>query len=824
MASSPQLYVALTGNPNCGKTTLFNALTGLRAKVGNYAGVTVERKEGALKGADGITILDLPGTYSLSPKSLDEEVSRDILFHRLDGVPAPALVVVVVDASNLERNLYYATQVIELGYPTILALNMTDVAEQNGHTVKFDELAKELGVPVLPLIASQGEGVEALAKEIASLTAGSPARSASPATAKLFVSLPPGYAAELAALATALEKAFPKRWTSPQAEALLLLSDEKALASNTAHYPAELCTAVTSARARLEAAGVDWRTATIEARYGHIADVISATVAESGIVMDTLSDRLDRVFTHRVWGIAIFVGLMWLLFQSIFTFAKVPMDFLSGTLDAFGGWVGGLMAPGALNDLLVNGVIKGVGAVVVFLPQILLLFLFISLLEDTGYMARAAFLMDRLMSKVGLHGKSFIPMLSSYACAIPGIMAARTIETPKDRLVTILVAPLMSCSARLPVYAVLIAATIPDIKVGGVFGLQGLTMLSMYLLGTVMALVMAWVFKKTLLKGETPMLIMELPPYKRPVTTTILRHMWDRSKLFLRRAGTVILGINIVLWFLATYPKDGSLDAKLEAAQLALLKPAFPEISTNEAVARQITELKEAAAKARAKAEEEATKGPKDSPPSPPTGERAGVRGQTPPSPSGAPSNSAALPPHPQSLSPVGGEGGLPPAHSALLDQLDALEKETQGEKLRHSFAGRLGHLLEPTIAPLGFDWKMGIGLVASFAAREVFVSTMSVVYNVGDTDSGDDAATTSLAKTLRDEKRPDGTPAYTTLVAVTLMVFYVFALQCVSTIAVVRRETNSWKWPLFQWLYMAALAWGMAFLTYQGGKLLGWG
>ncbi|NDA66131.1 MAG: ferrous iron transport protein B, partial [Verrucomicrobia bacterium] len=499
-----------------------------------------------------------------------------------------------------------------------------------------------------------------------------------------------------------------------------------------------------------------------------IADIIAASVTEVALTHETSSDRLDRIFTHKFWGIAIFVGLMALMFQSIFTFAKIPMDFLSGTLDSFGGWVGGLMAPGDLNDLLVNGVIKGVGAVVVFLPQILLLFLFISLLEDTGYMARAAFLMDRLMSKVGLHGKSFIPMLSSYACAIPGIMATRTIETPKDRLVTILVAPLMSCSARLPVYAVLIAACVPERKLGGVVGLQGLTLLAMYLLGTVMALVMAWVFKKTLLKGETPMLIMELPPYKRPVATTILRHMWDRSKLFLRRAGTVILGINIVLWFLATYPKDRDMlikfaDRQDEVAQ-SILKRAK---DTNE-----VTEVRAEIAK--------------------------------------------------HSL-------GQPTATTNTLakelrEKLEDLSKEEQGAKLRHSFAGRLGHLIEPAIAPLGFDWKMGIGIVASFAAREVFVSTMSVVYNVGETDTKDTAATTSLAKVMQDEKRDDGTPAYSPLVGVTLMVFYVFALQCVSTIAVVRRETNSWKWPLFQFLYMGALAWGMAFLTYQGGKLVGLG
>jgi ferrous iron transport protein B len=428
---------------------------------------------------------------------------------------------------------------------------------------------------------------------------------------------------------------------------------------------------------------------------------------------------------------------MTLMFQSIFTFAHLPMDALQVMVNWLGGAIGKLIPPGDLNSLLVNGVVAGVGAVIVFLPQILLLFLFIGFLEDTGYMSRAAFLMDRLMSKIGLHGKSFIPMLSSYACAIPGIMATRTIETPKDRLVTILVAPLMSCSARLPVYTLLIAACIPDIKILGFLKLQGLTMLAMYLLGTVVALLMAWLFKKTLLKGETPMLIMELPPYKRPLLRVVARHMWDRARLFLRRAGTVILGINILLWFLATYPKLGveSLNGSTVKSET---QPAGSTIQ---------------------------------------------------------PSSNPTIP------SPA----------------------ELAGAQLRNSFAGRMGRAIAPIIAPLGFDWKMGIGIITSFAAREVFVSTMSTVYNVGQADDSE-SGTKTLAQTLRAQTRPDGTPVYTSLVAITLMVFYVFALQCASTVVVVRRETNSWKWPLFQWVYMGLLAWGLAFITYQGGRWLGWG
>ena len=554
--------VVLTGNPNSGKTTLFNALTGLRAKVGNYAGVTVERKEGRLLGAPAemaIKVLDLPGTYSLSPQSLDEQISRDVLLHRLKELPPPALIVVVVDASNLQRNLYYATQVIELGHPTLLALNMVDVAENNGQGIDSQKLSEALFVPVVPVVASNGRGIPELKQKIVAAL-----RSTEEIKPKLFCQLPGLFRIEAMQLAELLAATFQNRRLQATAEALLLLSNEKALASSTEHYPQNIQDAVTAARKRLEAAGVDWRGAPIEWRYARVAEIQQAVSAELVPPGETFSDKLDRVVTHKVWGTLIFVAVMALMFQSIFSFAKIPMDAMQAEFDWVGGTVGRAIPPGDLNSLLTGGVIAGVGAVVVFLPQILLLFFFIGLLEDTGYMARAAFLMDRLMSKVGLHGKSFIPMLSSFACAIPGVMATRTIESPKDRLVTILVAPLMSCSARLPVYTLLIGACIPDIRVLGIFKLAGLTMLSMYLLGIIVALLMAWLFKKTLLKGETPMLIMELPPYKRPLVRIVLRHMWPRPvpKLFLRRAGTVILGINILLWFLATYPHNAEMTKK----------------------------------------------------------------------------------------------------------------------------------------------------------------------------------------------------------------------------------------------------------------------
>jgi ferrous iron transport protein B len=739
-------HVVLTGNPNCGKTTLFNALTGLRAKVGNYPGVTVERKEGKLLGApadSAIKVLDLPGTYSLSPQSLDEQIARDVLFHRIAQVPPPDLVVVVVDASNLQRNLYFGTQVIELGYPTIVALNMIDVARENGHEIDISGLSKALGVPVVPLVASKGDGVSELRQQMLAMLG----RRMEEVKPRLFAELPEVFGQEAQKLVTLLETTFPETHFQAMAEALLILSDERFLVSSGTHYPEHIRNAVAEARVRLEQKQIDWRSIAIEARYARIAAIQGAVTTETQIEKENFSDKLDRIVTHRIWGVVIFVGIMMLLFQSIFTFARIPMDLLTAAVDSLGNWVGSALPPGDLNSLLVGGVIKGVGAVIVFLPQILLLFFFIAILEDTGYMGRAAFLMDRLMNKVGLHGKSFIPMLSSFACAIPGIMATRTIESPKDRLVTILVAPLMSCSARLPVYTVLIAACIPGERVLGFLSLPGLTLLAMYLLGIIVALLMAWLFKKTLLKGPAPMLIMELPPYKHPVPKVVLRHMWERSKMFLRRAGTIILGINIILWFLATYPKNLATEQGLATLRSGM--------QTNPSPARLAT-----------------------------------------------------------SIRPVDVDPSL--AHDFAQQE----ERRLSGEKLRQSFAGHIGRAIEPLIKPLGFDWKIGIGIIGSFAAREVFVSTMSTVYNVG--EAADDAGTASLAKMLQKQTRPDGSPLYTPLLGITLMVFYVFALQCVSTVVIVRRETNSWKWPAFQWFYMTALAWVLAFITWHGGHLLG--
>ena len=684
-------HIAIAGNPNCGKSTIFNALTGLRQKVGNYPGVTVEKKTGRFFGSHGeaMELLDLPGSYSLQVRSPDEAVARDVLLGRLPGTPRPDAIICVVDASNLERNLYLVAQMLELQIPVVVALNMVDVAEKNGLVIDLMALREKLGVPVIPMVATKGVGFIELRQALSRTPLPNP-----PNCAQMPIVL------ELETVA--LAKQLPVAAEVARGEALLLLTLHEQAIDELVHHDRAIIAATKTAQERLRTAGIDPTSAPVEARYQWIGQVCSAALHRGGLLhAANHSDRLDAWLTHRVWGWVAFLAMMTLMFFCIFTVAAYPMDWIDAGIGALGKWVGDLLPESDLRSLITDGVIAGVGGVVIFLPQILILFFFLGILEDTGYMARAAFIMDRLMSKVGLHGKSFIPMLSSFACAIPGIMATRTIENRKDRLVTILVAPLMSCSARLPVYALMIAVLIPmasPLEKAGI-------MLSMYLLGIFAAFAMAWLFKKTLLRGETPMLLLEMPPYRMPAWRTVLLRMWERGLLFLRRAGTVILALSILLWALATYPK-----------------PSNPDTPASEAIA--------------------------------------------------------------------------------------------------HSFAGKMGHAIEPLIAPLGYDWKIGIGLIASFAAREVFVGTMSIVYAV---ESGDEEDITPLRDVMIGETHENGTPVFTPLVCIGLMVFYVLAMQCISTVAIVRRETNSWRWPLFQIAYMTGLAWLAAFVVYQGGQLFGW-
>jgi ferrous iron transport protein B len=683
--------VAIAGNPNCGKSTIFNALTGLRQKVGNYPGVTVEKKTGRFFGSHGeaMELLDLPGSYSLQVRSPDEAVARDVLLGRQADTPRPDVIICVVDASNLERNLYLVAQMLELNIPVVVALNMVDVAEKNGVVIDIMALREKLGVPVIPMVATKGMGLIELRQAVS--------RSPLPPPT-IWTQMPIVLEREVMSLA----KQLPVATEVARGEALLLLTLHDAALDLVTHHDRAIIDATKAAQERLVTAGLDPLSAPVDARYDWIGQVCAAAHHSGGSHHAvSFSDKLDGWLTHRVWGWVAFLGMMALMFFCIFTLAQVPMDWIKDGSDALAKWVGDHMSPDSdLRGLLTDGVIAGVGGVVVFLPQILILYFFLGILEDSGYMARAAFIMDRLMAKAGLHGKSFIPMLSSFACAIPGIMATRTIESRKDRLVTILVAPLMSCSARVPVYTLMIAVLIPGHSALQKAGI----MLTMYFLGGIVAFGMAWLFKKKLLKGETPMLLLEMPPYRMPSWKGVILRMWERSGLFLRRAGSVILALSILLWAMATYPK-----------------PSDPQA--------------------------------------------------------------------------------------------------TPAQALGQSLAGRMGHALEPAIAPLGYDWKIGIGLIASFAAREVFVGTMSIVYSVEGKDKEDIAP---LRDTMVNEKRADGSPVFTPLVCIGLMVFYVLAMQCISTVAIVRRETNSWRWPLFQIAYMTALAWVGAFIVYQGGRLLG--
>jgi ferrous iron transport protein B len=719
-AEARQLVVALAGNPNAGKTSLFNALTGLRQKVANYPGVTVERKEGLWALDTDLPparLVDLPGLYSLDAASIDEEIARDILTGRMEGVPAPDVVVAVVDATNLERNLYLFTQLLEAGRPVVVALSMVDLAERSKLEIDADRLSSSLGVPVVPVTAKSKRGLEELARAVIEATGSKPPCA--------LWRLSPSAEAEVRRLYAA--------GAASREEAL------RGLYSDELPEDADVREAVEQARGRLSASDPHWWQEPLTARYRWIEEVTAGAVSGAKHSRPSSTERIDRLVTHRFFGPVLLLLVMAVVFQAIFSWATLPMDLIDRGFGALGETLRAQMPAGLLTDLVVDGVIAGVGGVLVFLPQILLLFFFIALLEDSGYMSRAAFLVDRLMRGVGLHGKAFMPLLSSFACAIPGIMATRTIENPKDRLATILIAPFMSCSARLPVYTLMIAAFFTDVRLFGFVPVGVLLMLSMYLLGIVVAIVVAWVLKHTILKSPPPPLVLELPPYRVPNFLNVLYTMRDRSWLFVKRAGTVILTISILLWALMTFPR-------------------LPE--------KPVPDAEEGAAV--------------------------------------------------QAMRETGPESRGEAAPLTAKAEGDTADEAAQ---LQQSYAGRLGHLIEPFIEPLGFDWKMGIGLIASFAAREVIVSTLSIVYNVG---KQDDAESSSLIGAVRGAKRPDGSPAWTPLVAVSMMVFFVLACQCMSTVAIVRRETNSWRWPLFMVAYMLVIAYAASFVTYQGGKLLG--
>ncbi len=727
LESQPLLRVAVAGNPNSGKTTIFNRLTGLRQKVANYPGVTVERKTGrCLIDGEPIELLDLPGAYSLAAQSPDEEIARDVLFGWQPAEPPVDLVLVVVDATNLERNLYLASQVVELGYRTIVVLNMVDMVAGRGERIDLDRLARGLGAPVVETVARQGIGIEKLKATI--LSEGH--RPDLPTQREPLAT--PALAAAIDALAPALvEQGVAERVSRPVA--LRLIGSPTGLELARQRFGAALAGRLEAVREALAAEGGRWDADEATARYASLRELVDeALTGRSAARVLTPTDKIDRLLTHRVAGPVLFLVSMAVVFQSIYAWAAPFMDGIDGAFAGLAESIRTALSPGVLTDLLADGVIAGVGGVVIFLPQIVLLFFFLGLLEETGYMARAAFIADRLMSRVGLHGRSFVPLLSSFACAIPGIMAARTIGSRRDRLTTIVVAPLITCSARLPVYTLMIAAFVPDRPLFGPFRTQGATLLSLYLLGVLMALGVATVLKRTILRGPTPALLLELPPYRLPDWRNLGRAVWERASLFLRFAGTIILALSVVLWFLAYFPRADVSDAPLIAV-------------------RQITA--------------------------------------------------------------AGGD------HSDA-ELLDAEVSRVEGRlQLEGSLMGRLGRLLEPLFAPIGFEWRLGVGVVSAFAAREVMVSTLGIIFAVGD-DA--DEANQTLIERLRGARRADGSPLFTPAVVASLLVFFVLACQCMATVGIVVRETGGWKWAMFMVGYMTTLAYLGALIAFQVARAMG--
>ena len=751
--------IALAGNPNVGKTTVFNLLTGLRQKVGNYPGVTVERKSGRLAGAVPAEVVDLPGTYSLNPRSQDEQIAHDMLAGRLEGETPPDLVVCVTDATNLERNLFLVSQIMDLGLPTVVVLNMMDAAQAQGLQVNTMQLSRALGVPVVPMVATRKIGLEALRRVLAGPPPVPPPRR---------WTLPPAVEERVAALSEALTP----HLDTPQArfsEALRTLVSDTELERWGTLDPA-YHQAVCDARAALKAAGVPCEQAEIEGRYDWLGAIVGQAVARLKDPADrTLSDRLDAVLTHPVLGPGLFFMVLMLIFQAVFSWATPAMDLIAGGMGLLGGAARQVLPAGMLTDLLVDGAIAGVGNVLVFLPQILLLFFFLGLMEDTGYMARTSLIMDRVMSRIGLSGGSVVPLLSSFACAIPGIMATRTIQNQRDRLLTIMVAPLMSCSARLPVYTLFIAAFIPAGHFLGFISIQGLTLVILYLMGMVMAFVAAWVLKKHLFKSASSFFAIELPPYRMPQARQLFLRMGMRSRMFVTRAGKIIFSMSIVLWFLASFPKSPP-DPALEAEQ-ARIEARYRAVVDSLAAAAGMPALR--------------------------AGDAVAV----------------ALQDVPDRVAVV-----LHRAGEARAEAQRALDNLEAGRQIRNSIVGRIGRFIEPVMQPLGFDWKVSAGLISAFAAREVIISTLGTLYSVGDADE----TSTLLRDQLKADRYPDGRPVFTPLVAVSLLVFFVFALQCMSTLAVARRETNSWRWPAVMWLYMTGLAYLCSLLVYQGGLALG--
>jgi ferrous iron transport protein B len=702
MASPKRLKIALIGNPNSGKSSLFNHLTGLNQKIGNFPGVTVEKKSGTstLPNNNVVEIIDFPGVYSIYPRSLDEQIVSEVLLdHHSENTPDK--IVVVADATNLKRGLLLLTQVIDVGLPTMLVLNMMDLAAKAGISYDIQMLSKKLGVPVVTINARNGIGITELKAQLAKPL---------PIPEKKIFSIWDDAKAPVRELRERLN-------VDNDYEAYLFLEQPRSLVFLTA----ERKKVVDQIRETYQFFPGKFQGAETIHRYSFIQDLLNeVTLKAPDYSWKKKSNQIDEIITHKVWGYLIFFGILFLIFQAIFAWATLPMDFIDTVFATFSNYVGSALPDGPLTSLLAEGVIPGLGGIIIFVPQIAILFAFISILEESGYMARVVFLMDKMMRKFGLNGKSVVPLMSGVACAIPAIMATRTIDNWKERTITIMVTPLMSCSARLPIFTILIALIVPDQKVFGFINMQGLALMGLYLLGFVAALGSAWVMKLIINVKERSYLMMELPTYRIPKWSNVGYTILEKTKAFVLEAGKVIMAIAIILWVLASYgPGD-----RMSKAE---------EVVSQQTQNMRLTE-------------------------------------------------------------------------QAFADRVAAY-------KLENSYAGIIGKAIEPAITPLGYDWKIGIALITSFAAREVFVGTIATIYSIGSV--GEDETTIKVR--MKEEINPDtGGPRFTPAVGFSLLVFYTFAMQCMSTLAVVYRETRGWKWPLIQLAYMTVLAYVSAFAVYQ--------
>ena len=850
------LTIALAGNPNSGKTTIFNNITGARQHVGNYPGVTVERREGARNfQGQNLVIVDLPGTYSLTAYSLDEIVARNFIVEE-----KPDIIVNVLDAGNLERNLYLAVQLLELERPVALALNMVDTADKLGFKIDDKKLGQKLGVPIVRTVGNRNEGTDALLAAAVN--------AASVQQQPIRVDYGDDVEQKIALLTQELETVedlkYPKRWL-----AVKLLENDSAVNENVAALQGgtKLLLSAEQARSALKTlCGDDAETVIADRRYRFVGEVFrDAVVKDDGA--ENFSDKVDKVLTNRVLGLPIFLVLMWLLFNFVFTVGAYPQEWIENGVGLLGKFVGSHMADGDLKSLIVDGIIGGVGGVITFLPNIVLLFLGISILEDSGYMARAAFVMDRVMRFAGLHGKSFIPMLMGFGCAVPAIMGTRTLENPRDRMVTIFVIPLMSCGARLPVYTLLISAFFaPDVA--------GTVLFSLYVLGIVLAVIVAFIIRGSMLKGDSEPFVMELPPYHMPALRSVLMHMWERAVLYLKKAGTIILAVSIIVWFLTSYPSEVDFTKDYEGLTAAA-DTAFTETVDQKVFAPLAAELLVAENAEEQSALESLTAEVDDV--------YAEFEEQTAELKAGSAELAALTTSKDEKLKQLETDNEkLYPLVAAFMDEKDKikevseqiaaldtqfeeeseeleegsaeflaletekdaklteleaenqklfplavqyhelqsehdeqiaqLEQQQASEKIAGSYAGRLGKMIEPVIAPLGFDWKIGIALITGFAAKEVVVSTLGTIYSIGEADE----TSAALKATLLAD------PTFSPLVAYALMAFVLIYVPCLTAMAVIKRETNSWKWTGFVVVYTTALAWIVSFIIYHGGQALG--